>query len=353
MPKTAALREALIGAGAAIDQAETALHFGDPRREYEIARDACGVAAPVNSAMLTMTGEDRRRFLHGLVTCDVQGLEQGRMAYGYFTSAQGRVLADVVVMAMDDRLDLVVPGSVADDLVEHIHKYIIMDRVQVRRRSELGPLLLVGSRSTETLEETGVEPSPSSGSVDHGEARCLGVDVHWAADRRRGVAAWALWAEIDRLPGLFQQLVATAAISPVGEEALEVLRVEAGIPRFGKEFDQQALPQEIGNEAAISYSKGCYLGQEVVARIHYRGKVNRMLHGLLLTGPPVPSGTELLAEDEDRAVGSMGGCVVSPRAERSIGLALLHRRGGEAGARLRLPEGETAEAVALPFSFAD
>jgi len=348
---TEALREMLIETGAVMRDTPYPLHFGDTGREYRLARAGCGVAAPFGSAMLTMNGEDRVRFLQGLVTCDVQAMEKGQTAYGYFTSAQGKVLADVVVLAGEDRLDLVVPSSVADELVEHAHKYVIMDRVEVRRRDDLGVLLLIGPRSGDALRQTGIQMGSSSGSIEHGEGFCLGVDVQWATDRRRGVAAWALWAEVDRLPGLFQELAATAAISPVGEEALEVLRVEAGIPRFGKEFDPQALPQEIGNEAAISYSKGCYLGQEVVARIHYRGKVNRMLRGLLLSGPPVPSGTELLAQEEDRAVGSLGSCVVSPRAERSIGLALLHHRGGEPGAKLRLPGGETAEAVALPFSF--
>jgi folate-binding protein YgfZ len=347
----ATLREALATAGAIFGDDGSVLSFGDAGQEYESVRSTGGVAVSTGGSMLTVDGADRVRFVQGLVTCDVRDDATGGDVYGYFTSPQGKVLADAVWLVGEERLDAIVPAAVAGDLVEHLRRYVVMDRVEIRLRSGWSSLIVLGSEAGERLVRAGLDLSRHDEATSHGDVTWRQVPLRWATDRRRGVPAWSLWTARERLPELFQNLIGQVGLSPVGEQAMEIVRVEEGIPAFGKEFDQEALPQEIGEEAAVSYTKGCYLGQEVVARIHYRGKVNRTLRGVLLSGPPVDVGAELLAADEERVVGRMGGNVDSPRAAGVIGLALLHRRGGEPGDRLRLASGETAEVMALPFHF--
>ena len=134
----------------------------------------------------------------------------------------------------------------------------------------------------------------------------------------------------------------------MGSEALEILRVEAGIPRFGRDFGPDNFPQETGADEAVSYTKGCYLGQEVVARIHYRGGVQKTLRGLVFEGTAPAPGTPLLFEG--REVGTVTTVVESIALGRPAGLAILHRRGAEPGTRLDLPEGSTAEVRDLPLT---
>lgn len=347
MPESAS--EGINTAGGAVDR-EPVLHFGDPELEYERVRTGAALARVSERALLRMSGEDRVRFLQGMVTCDVQGIPTGNQGYGYFTTGQGKVLSDVVVLASEESLDLVVPSEMAGPLIEHLKKYIIMDRVEVRRRDREA-LLMIGPGVGAVLRQAGVD-LPQDGETSHGTVRFEDVSLDWMFDSRRGVSAHVFWVAREQRERLARRLLEESPLVEVGELALERVRVESGIPRFGREFDAETLPQEIGDESAVSYTKGCYLGQEVVARIHYRGKVNRCLRGLLLPGEPVGGGTELLALEEDRVVGTIGTSVESPKAEGTIGLGLLHLRGGDVGDRVRLPNGDEVEIVELPFSFA-
>jgi folate-binding protein YgfZ len=138
----------------------------------------------------------------------------------------------------------------------------------------------------------------------------------------------------------------------VGIAALEARRVELGVPRFGRDFGPEHFPQETGlGEQAVSYTKGCYLGQEVIARIHYRGQANRLLRGLRLppgtTVDAVADGAEL--RYEGRPVGTLSSAVRSPALGAPVALAIVHRRGAEPGTRVEVEGGGAAEVVALPF----
>jgi aminomethyltransferase len=146
---------------------------------------------------------------------------------------------------------------------------------------------------------------------------------------------------------LAEGLVARGAV-PVGTAALEALRVAAGVPRFGLDFGPENFPQETGIEEAVSFTKGCYLGQEVVARIHYRGGVQRRLVGLrFATAEPPPHGARLLFEG--REAGAVGSALRPPEADgEAIGLAIVHQRAAAVGARLEVEGGGTAEVVPLP-----
>ncbi len=309
-----------------------------------------------------MIGPDRHRFLNAYVTCEVKGLAAGQGTYGFFTSAQGRILADVVVLAHADRFWLELPPGRLEPIAEHLRKYLIADRVEMRPLAGVLPLTLAGPGAAAGLGLAGAEIAPGfelpREPWAHARVVVSGVEVAVQRTERLGVPALTLWVPAAQVEPLRERLLTGPALDgsrelvrpvPVGREALEVVRTEAGLPRFGQDFGPQNFPQETGaTEAAVSFTKGCYLGQEVVARIHYRGGVQKTLCGLVFDGPAVPEpGTALLFEG--REAGIVGTAVHSLALDRPIGLAILHRRAAAPGSRLELAGGGPAEVRALPL----
>lgn len=296
---------------------------------------------------LRLAGADRVRFLNGLVTCEVKGLAEGEGAYGFVTSVQGRVLADVVVLALADELWLEVPAGEEEAVANHLAKYLIADRVEIAALPA-APLTLAGPGAAALLESFLGRGSLPADPWSHRPAALAGLPGRLV---RRGIApveAFDLWLQPGAGAAVRGHLVAEGAV-PAGPGTWDVLRVERGVPVFGRDFGADNFPQETGlGEQAVSYQKGCYLGQEIVARIHYRGGVNKALRGLRFPGAesPPPTGTPLLADG--RPAGTVGTSVHSP-THGPIALAILHNRANAPGTTLDF-EGGTAEVVTLPFA---
>ena len=307
--------------------------------QVRVLREGCGLADGSSwTGRIEMLGADRLRFLNAYVTCEVKSLAPGEGAYGFLTSNQGRILADLVALAHEDRLWLQLPPGQEGAVLGHLKKYILADRVELRPLEDMVPLLLAGPRSTEALGDAELPPA---GDWHHHRARVHGTEVELQRTGRLGAEAWTLWVSAYIAPHLAESLLEVPGVEPVDFEALEIVRTEAGIPRFGRDFGPENFPQETGAEAeAVSYTKGCYLGQEVVARIHYRGGVQKVLRGLAFEGKVPETGTPLV--HDGREAGKVGTVVQSP-ALGAIGLAILHRRAAEPGTRLELPDGGTAE----------
>ncbi len=333
---------------------ETAATYGDGAAEDAALRQGCGLVDLGWCGRLEMAGEDRARFLHGYVTCDVKALASGAGAYGFVTNVKGRVLADLKILALDDRLWLEVPRGVATEIAEHLQKYVIVDRVEIRPADEAVPFGLIGPRSAEVLAGVGDLPEVDFG---HRPATIAGVDAHLVREPSLGEApGWTLWVPTGKAEGFVERLLdhgAAHGLRLVGHRALDRLRVAAGRPLFGVDFGPDNFPQETGlEEVAVSYEKGCYLGQEVVARIHYRGGVNRHLRGLAFDAdaPDAERPADLLGR-QILADGREAGTVTSAAESAAgwLGLAILHRR-AEPGAGVGLDGGGTARVVELPFS---
>jgi folate-binding protein YgfZ len=299
----------------------------------------CGLADRSASGLLELTGADRQRFLNAYVTCDVKPLSPGGGAYGFFTNPQGRILSDAVVLAHEDRLWLEVAPGQAETIAAHLRKYVIVDRVEIRSLDDMALLTLIGARAAETLG------LPDMADWKHARLIIDGVEVVVQRTGLMGAPAFTLWAPASGAPHLREHLLAREGMQPVGEEDLEVLRVEAGIPRFGVDYGTDNFPKETGLDEAVSYTKGCYLGQEVVARIHYRGGVQKMMRRLELEGDPKP-GAKLLFED--REAGTATTVVRSPASGRTLGLGIVHKRAAEPGTRLDVEGGGTATVEELP-----
>ncbi|HXT20342.1 MAG TPA: glycine cleavage T C-terminal barrel domain-containing protein [Thermoanaerobaculia bacterium] len=331
--------------------------YGDVGAEYRAIVEGRAFADRAWIDLLELRGADRRRFLHGLVSCDVKGLAAGASAYGFVTSVQGRILAEVVVLAREQSLLIELPAGCGPPIAQHLGKYLIADDVTVEARPELQAVTLFGSEAE--LELGASELSPGAWKV----APATLFEIPVLADRRPvwGMAALTLWVAPGEAAAFFQRLLEAGrcvGLQPVGLSALEARRVELGVPRFGRDFgaptaaDPGHFPQETGLDAqAVSYTKGCYLGQEVIARIHYRGQVNRVLRGLrLAAGADVAAlgdGTEVRLEG--RPLGTLSSAVRSPALQAPIALAILHRRGAEPGTRVEVDGAGEAEVTALPF----
>ena len=311
---------------------------------YSQIEDSWALFEQRRAEWLKVSGEDRLRFVNGLVTCDVRHLEPGMGAYGFFTDAQGKVMADVVVSALEEHLLLEVPAGTGASLTEHLEKYVVADRVEIQLH-RWASALFIGSRVPEMLQGHGIE-APEAGGWKH----ALNTDVGFLtrSERRVGTPAWTVCGANEAVAGVVDRFREEARLAD--PQKVSVLRVERGIAWFGVDFTPgEYFPQETGLEPeAVSYDKGCYLGQEVIARIHYRGKVNRSLRGIEAgAGVELTQGRKVLAAGKE--VGTLTSPVFSPSRDRWIALCILHRHGEEAGVDLVLETGEPVRMVELPF----
>jgi folate-binding protein YgfZ len=307
--------------------------------EDEILTTACGLLDRSQRGKLALTGPDAKAFLDGQVTNDVEALEPGQGCYAAFLTHKGKMLGDLRALDFGDELWLDTERATLQELFNMIRRFSVGYDVRLHKRTlERALLSLIGPRAREVADAGSLGPDEHANAA--GEiaglpvrlvATDVGVDVICRSDRAQELRAG---------------LAGRGAV-PVSEDAVECLRVERGRPRWGLELDEATIPQEAGlNQRAVSFTKGCYVGQETVARLFYKGKPNRHLRGLRLSRPTDPGAELRLGE---RAVGRLGSVAVSPR-HGPIALALV-RREAQPGARLAVGDGEvTAEVVELPFA---
>lgn len=303
--------------------------------QYRALREEAGAAVRVRG-FLTVGGADAAEYLQGQVTNDVEALEPGEGAYSALLDRKGRMQADMRILrtAEDLRLD-VEPGALAAT-VRHLTMYAVGRDVTVEDGGDASALISIVGPAASGL--TGLPPLGRE--HDHAEVQLEGTAAT-AVRTDSGLDMIVAAADRDRV----LSALASRGVAMVTEEALEILRVESGRPRYGKEMTAETIPQEAGiNERAVSFTKGCYIGQETVARLHYKGKPNRHLRGLELSGPCEPGAVVTLGE---RELGRIGTAVISP-ALGPIALAIL-RREAEPGGVVSV-EGEIdAKVVDLPL----
>ncbi len=289
-----------------------------------------------------MRGEDRGRFLNGQVTNDVKSLVAGKGCYAAFTNAKGKMRADVVILNRGDTLFLDLEPGYDVRMTVELEKFIIADDVQVENiTSSWNVYTLVGERAIEILQISGLSKNPPRNlfEICPFEVHDFGKGFLFRS-RRSQDDSFDLWIESSYASLFLRQFmdVVEKADGKMWDiSALEILRVEAGIPRFGVEMNEETLPPEAGIEKiAISYTKGCYIGQEVIARIKSVGHVNRSLVRLKLSDE-AEHGDSLVYHEKE--VGKLGSVVVSPRFGR-IGLAIVRCEASKPNTPLISPHGE-------------
>ena len=320
--------------------------YGDPLAEARSLRQGCGVVHRSSGDLLVLRGEDRHRFLNGQMTCDVAELEPGQGAFGFFTTVKGRIEADATVLAREDGLLLVLPPGLGAAIRQRLERYIIVDRVEIREPQPLLLLSIIGPEAAPCLERVfGISAPPVP--WQHLPVEVRGETSLLLREGRLGSHAWSLWMPPSSEGEILDRLRADPRCRFVGGSAFEAFRIEAGMSRFGQDFGPENLPQETGIEAAVSYDKGCYLGQEVVARLHYRGQVSRQLRILeipTLPVPPLPSELTL----EGRPAGRLTSATLRPGGEGALGIGWVQRRAFAPGTELEIASGGRAIVRGLP-----
>lgn len=315
-------------------------------------REGCGLLDRSQRGKLALTGGGAAEFLNGQVTNDVEKLAPGEGCYAAFLTHKGKMLGDLRILRTHAELLLDTERVALQSLFDMIRRFKVGFEVELHKRTlESALLSLVGPRAREiaiAALDAGTPPAESlPPSIEHAHvaasvagqpvrlictARPDGLDVLCAAQSTEAV----------------RSALIEAGAEPVGEAAAEVLRIEQGEPRYGIDLDESVIPQEAGlNERAVSFTKGCYVGQETVARLHYRGKPNRQLRGLLLSEPSA-SGQEI--RTGERVLGRIGSVALSPSLG-PIALALL-RREAAPGDEVEVEVGERtmkAKVESLPF----
>ena len=304
---------------------------------------------------ITVNGADRGSYLQGLLTNDVAVLQAGQGCYTAYLTAQGRMIADAYVYELGDLMLLSVARAVKDTVLAKFDQFIFSENVQLgdvtdtfaqvavigpRSAAVLAAVLSTGAGALESLPEHGCTRTTTTGGAAAIVTRITDV----------GADGYDVYVERVIAGEVIAALKAAGARSLDPDEA-ETLRIEAGIPLFGRDMDEETIPLEAGIESrAISFTKGCYVGQEVIIRVLHRGhgRVARRLVGLKIAADRVPAGRAAIRSG-DREIGHVTSAAFSPSQNAPIALGYVHRDFAEAGTTVTI-DGAAAEVVTLPIA---
>ncbi len=299
-------------------------------RDVELLTTRAALCEAPRASRLELMGPDRERFFGGMVTAATEGLEPGQGAFGFITDVRGRILASATVLALEDRLWLEIPKGRGRTIIEHLEKYIVTDQVEILPLGDMASVRVAGPKSAEVLADLGATTARDlTEPWSHAQVEILDYQARLVREGHSPVPAFSLWQSSAIAPLMAEDL-AEAGIPQTGIEATEALRIEHGHPLWGIDYDDSNLPQETGIEDAVDYEKGCYLGQEIVARIHYRGQPARRMCRLFFEPGHLPVATGAAIEFDGRSAGTVTSACKSPGSGTPIGLALLPRRAVEA-----------------------
>jgi aminomethyltransferase len=330
------------------------LDFGAPAREYAALRQGAGLADLSSRGKLRVTGADRARFLHNLLSNDIVGLAPGRGCQAAKLNLQGKMEAGLTVLCLSDELRCDLEPGPAAPVFAALAKHLVRDKAVLEDVTSHWAMFAVqGPRASDVLQAAGVATSSLDAPLQHAAASVAGVAVLVVHADHCGAGGFGVWVPAEAAAVVWTALRTAGDVVPVGWQALEVRRIEAGMPRAGAEINGDTFPMEAGLDAGwISYTKGCYLGQETIARIHHLGHVNRHLCGLLVEGETLPVARAALFAGE-KNVGWVTSAAWSPTLERAVALAYVHREHAAPGNSVvvEIPAGRTlAHVAALPLA---
>jgi folate-binding protein YgfZ len=315
--------------------------YVDCLTEHRTVRESVGLLDRSERGKIVITGGDRFSWLQGMITNDVRPLTEGAPAISACVlDATGHLRADLRVVRREDNLLLDLPREKLDDVFRLLEGFVVMEDVEVVDQSDFLSII--------SAQGPGV-------TADFVRA-CACEDEAWIVPAdHTGSGGFDFYVRSDRAVHLWQQLMAAGG-RPVGEEAAETLRIEAGIPKFGLDMDEKTIPLEANLEAThISHEKGCYVGQEIIARIVARGHTNRALTGLLVESSVLPRKGDLIyptGEDAEREVGWITSACHSPSLERTIAMGYVRHENRAPGTSLRIlleDDALAATVTELPF----
>jgi folate-binding protein YgfZ len=358
MPRHSALFDFHKHRGAAFAERDGWLlptHYGNIAAEYDAVRKSAGIVDLSNRGLLQFTGDDRVSFLQGMLSNDLRLLKTFDGQHSTILNQQGKVLADVRVLCAMNSLYLDFWDELKDKILAHLNRYLVADDVEIHDRSEDYATLSVQGPHSEALvlNLAGNAELPPR-SAHHVMFNADGAAICAVRDSHTGETGFDLiipGADLVKIAQHLTDIGGQYGAAWVGQEALEILRIEAGIPRYGIDFTEDNLLLETGLDNHVSFTKGCYLGQEIVERVRSRGHVNRKLRGLLIDGEmPARHGDAIRAGEKQ--VGNITSSVYSPSLSRPIALGYVHREHWTTGTQLTINRNGTllnSMLTELPF----
>ena len=317
------------------------LHYGDPAAEYRAGLETACAFDASGRDLLLVTGDDRLAFVQGLCTNDVETLTEGHACETAFITPKGRLVCDARVVKLDDALLFDLEPGRGAALEELLGKYRVHEACDwLEARELLMTLELWGPGAAAALGLAAL-------ATGDGAAVVLGGVSAVAVGMPFGAAVYVPASDAEPFAQALAEGLAATGGRWAGREAVEAHRLQLGLGRFGVDFDEATNPLEAGLDRALSYRKGCYVGQEVVAKATYIGQVSRRLVRLSWDGPAVPLDTPLVGP---RTPGRLTSVAVVPGADRCVGLGVVRRDAAAAGTILTLGEtGRTARVDGYPF----
>jgi folate-binding protein YgfZ len=329
-------------------------HWMDPRAEEEFAHKSVALVDKNYRAYFSFTGPDRVRYLNAILTNNIKDLSIGQGNVSLLLNPQGHILAEVETYALADSLFCVSYAMIRERLIEWLDKYIIMDDVTLSDETQrYGTLALDGPQAAAVAQElTGIDLSTLS-ELGCKETTVSSIPCSLAKRSLGGVAGCEFLAERETLVNLWRVLsecVGKHGGGPIGYAALSALRIAQGVPWFGYDFGEKQIPHEAGlQDTHISYTKGCYTGQEIVERVRSRGQVNRRRVDLIFEGPGVPAAGGILTV-EGKDIGSVTRAAIPSFLRHAIGMGYVRKDHNAPGSTLHW-SGGTAVVSKFPDAF--
>lgn len=326
---------------------EMVASYGATEAEYQaLTREAALIDLSFRSR-LCLLGADREKFLHGQVTNEVLRLKPGEGMYAALVTAKGKLETDLLVYKLAEELLLDFEAGLTQKVTDRLSKYIIAEDVQIVDVAPLYGLLTVqGPRASELLRATSLVPSLPETRLSWTKASASGGELYVTQNSRFGPLGYDLFVPNDDLRGVAEKLATSVTLA--GTDACEIARIENGIPRFGIDMNETNLAPEALQEQAISYAKGCYIGQEVIARIRTYGQVAKALRLLKLPSDlqELPARGEKLFKN-GKEVGYITSATLSPKHGGKVALGYVRKEANSPGESLQLGSADGALAVVL------
>ena len=320
----------------------------DLRREIQSLVSGCGVYR-LDRARIALTGSDRVRWLNGMVTNNVRDLAVGHGVYAFLLNPQGKIQADLYAFNRGESLIVETEGGQVEAVLQIFDRYIIMDDVAVENLSgKIAVIGLAGAKSEAVLAKIPAHAKLGRGTLEFFDAKWEGVPLTVVRGDNPAVPDYEIWAAPEHAEAIWNGLI-KAGGEEIHADALERLRIACGIPKFGVDIRQRDLPQETGQERALNFTKGCYVGQEIVERIRSRGAVHRMLAGFEIEGVTPAPGFRIQEDGKDVAEITSVAAVPAESGERILALGYGRKEVMTTGKEF--VSGDTKLRVAgLPFS---
>jgi aminomethyltransferase len=314
--------------------------------EFSALRSACGVYDLSTRQTISLRGDDRVRWLNGMVTNNVRDLAPGHGVYAFLLNPQGHIQGDLYAYNRGESITVDVEQSQVAQILAIFDRYIIMDDVEVTPLGDLTAIGVAGPTARTVLSSAGIEP-PELELLQFVDAKWNDIPITLVRGDNPSVPSYELWLPAESAHSLQDSMIKAGA-KAVSPEALELLRIASGIPRYGQDIRERDLPQETEQARALHFTKGCYIGQEIVERIRSRGSVHRKFTGFEVQGELPAPGSKIQLDGKE--VGEITSTASLPvdASPRPVALGYIRREAGVPGKQVQIG-GSEATVAELPF----